>query len=101
MVLLIGARTSEDVAFRDELLGLAALMNGFTLVFAFSRGSPSRPGDYGHRIDEAVISEVSALLPGRPTRVFACGANALSMGGRRPGGGGRSPSLDPNRTYGG
>jgi ferredoxin-NADP reductase len=77
VVLLLSARTWEEVLFRDELLALDQLQNGFVLALTLTREAPRRERDYGRRIDAALIAEVLALSPGEPQHVFICGSNAF------------------------
>lgn len=78
MTLVYSARTWDDVIFRDELLGDAALRNGFDLVFAITRESAARRnGDYARRIDPPMMAEIVARMPEPPKHVFICGANAF------------------------
>lgn len=77
VTLLLSARTWNDVLYRDELLELAARDDGFTLLLTLTREPPRRPGDYGRRIDAAMMAEVTARLPAAPAIVFVCGANAF------------------------
>lgn len=75
MLLLLSARTWEDVIFRDELLALDAKKGSFKLVLAITRESPKREGDYGRRIDTPMIGETLKRLPSPPKRAFVCGSN--------------------------
>ena len=49
VVLLLSARTWDDIPFRTELLNLHSRQDGFTLVLTLTRESPHRAGDYGRR----------------------------------------------------
>ena len=76
MLLVYSARAWDDVIFRDELLGYAAMRNGFDLVFAITREAAHRDGDYSRRIDPPMMAEIlSRMAP--PKHVFICGANAF------------------------
>lgn len=77
IVLLFSARTWDEVIFREELFAYAAMNNGFQVVLAITREAARRDGDYSRRIDGPIISEVLAKLPGPPSQVFVCGANAF------------------------
>jgi ferredoxin-NADP reductase len=77
-VLLLSARTWEEVLFQEELLALHNLRNGFSLVLSLTREPPRRKLDYGRRIDPALIADVLGLLPGRPKHIFVCGSNAFA-----------------------
>jgi ferredoxin-NADP reductase len=74
-VLLLSARTWQDVLFRDELLDTEARLNGFSFVLALTREPPRRKGDYARRVDERIVSDAMQRLPGRPKIVFVCGNN--------------------------
>jgi ferredoxin-NADP reductase len=76
-VLLLSARTWDDVLYRDELLELHRLADGFVLVLALTRDLPKREGDYSRRVDAALVAEVLGRLPSPPKHVFICGSNAF------------------------
>ena len=75
IVMLVSARRWDDVLYRDELLELHGRRDGFSLVLTLTREAPRRAGDYGRRVDPAMMSEALALLPGSPKLVYVCGAN--------------------------
>lgn len=75
MLLLLSARSWEDVIFRDELLALDEKRGAFKLVLTITRETPKREGDYGRRIDTPMIGEVLKRLPSPLKRVFVCGSN--------------------------
>lgn len=77
VVLLLSARTWDDVLYRDEILAFDHASNGFTLVLALTREPSRRAGDYGRRIDAPMMAEVLQRLPGLPRHVFVCGANGF------------------------
>ncbi len=79
MALIFSARTWDDVIFLDELLALDARRDGFHCVLALTREVPRRPGDYGRRVDGAMVREVLGRLgyAGAPAQVFVCGSNAF------------------------
>jgi ferredoxin-NADP reductase len=77
MILLCSARSWDDICFRDELISLDAMQNGLRVVFATTRQTAQRPGDYSRRIDPTMIKEVIALMPSPPTRAYLCGSNAF------------------------
>jgi len=74
-LLLLSARSWDDLLYRDELLEFDRQGEGFALVLVLTREPPRRAGDYGRRIDAALISEVLARMPAPPKHVFVCGAN--------------------------
>jgi ferredoxin-NADP reductase len=75
VVLLLSARTWDDVLYRDELLELDGRRDGFMLVLTLTRESPRRAGDFGRRVDEVMMKDVLARLPSPPALVFVCGSN--------------------------
>ncbi len=75
--LLLSARTSADILYRDELKALAAREDGFGLTLAVTREPAGRPGDYGRRVDAAMMRDVLRSLPSPPARTFVCGANGF------------------------
>jgi ferredoxin-NADP reductase len=74
-VLLLSARAWDDVLYREELLELHRLADGFVLVLALTRDLSRREGDYSRRIDAALVAEVLGRLPSPPKHVFICGSN--------------------------
>ncbi|HTW83372.1 MAG TPA: ferredoxin reductase [Candidatus Sulfotelmatobacter sp.] len=75
VLLLLSARTWDDILYRDELLALDAREDGFTLVLTLTREPPRRPGDYGRRVDAAMMHDVLAKMPSLPAIAFVCGTN--------------------------
>ena len=75
VVLLLSARTWDDVLYRDELLEIDRSSSGFTLVLALTREPSRRDGDFGRRVDGVMIAEVLGRLPCPPKLVFVCGSN--------------------------
>jgi ferredoxin-NADP reductase len=73
--LLLSARTWDDVLYREELLALDRLDNGFTLVLTLTRDLPRRTNDYSRRVDTKLFAEVVGRLPCSPQHVFICGSN--------------------------
>ncbi len=59
VTLLYGVRTPADVAYREELAGLAASRPSFRLVVAVSRGA-APPGFRAGRLDAALVAETVA-----------------------------------------
>jgi ferredoxin-NADP reductase len=74
MMLLFSARTWEEVLFRDELLAMRG-ERGFELVIALTREAVEQRGDYGRRLDAAMLAEIMPRLPALPKHVFVCGSN--------------------------
>ncbi|HMN50612.1 MAG TPA: ferredoxin reductase [Xanthobacteraceae bacterium] len=77
MLLVLSARTWEDVIFRDELLALHDRKDGFQLALTLTRETPQRAGDYGRRIDAPMFAEVLQRLPQPLKRSYICGSNAF------------------------
>jgi ferredoxin-NADP reductase len=75
LLLLLSARSWEDVIFRDELLALDSKKDAFQLVLTITRETPRREGDYGRRIDAPMIGEILKRIPSPPKRAFVCGSN--------------------------
>ena len=74
-VLLLSARTWDDVPYRDELLQLERDSPGFTLILTLTRDNPRRHEDYQRRIDAAMVTEAAARMSTAPAYVFVCGSN--------------------------
>lgn len=74
-ILLLSARTWDDVLYRDELLELQRLANGVVLLLTLTRDFPRREGDYSRRIDAALVADVLGRLRSMPKHVFICGSN--------------------------
>lgn len=75
VLLLLSARSWEDVIFRDELLALDAKNGAFKLVLTITRETPKRECDYGRRVDTPMIAEVVRRMPSPLKRAFVCGSN--------------------------
>lgn len=75
MLLLLSARSWEDVIFRDELLALDEKKGAFKLVLTITREASKRAGDYGRRIDTPMIAEVLKRMQSPLKRAFVCGSN--------------------------
>lgn len=74
-ILVLSARTWDDVLFRDELLEMERRNDGFTLILTLTREAPRRAGDFGRRVDMMLMSDATRRLPVAPRFVFVCGAN--------------------------
>lgn len=77
MLLLLSARSWQDVIFRDELLALDRQQGAFMLVLTLTRDAPRRDGDYRRRIDAPMIGETLRRLPSPLRRAYVCGSNAF------------------------
>ena len=75
--LLLSARNAEDVLFSEELHSIALSDPAFALALAITREKPIRTSDYSRRIDGAMVQEIVARFPRKPTQVFVCGSNSF------------------------
>jgi ferredoxin-NADP reductase len=76
-LLVVAARTWNDVIFRDELLAMEERGDGFALAVALTREAPARMQDFARRVDPGIMADVLGRLPGRPRHVYVCGSNAF------------------------
>ena len=74
-LLLLSARTWDDVLYREELLDIDRSSSEFKLVLALTRELSRREGDFGRRVDQSMIADVLRQLPCPPKLVFVCGSN--------------------------
>lgn len=75
------ARHPEIHLVRQRNAGFPAARNtGLRVVFCITRGRVQRPGDFGRRIDAAILGEQLTALAGRPALTFVCGGNAFVKG---------------------
>ena len=81
MLLLLSARTWNDLLYRDEILALAAKRDGFDAIFTITRESTPRDGHYRRRLDSPMIAQLLALLPEPPRIVYICGSNRFAEAG--------------------
>jgi ferredoxin-NADP reductase len=101
MVLLLSARSWEDVIFRDELLALDAGSGAFSFVLAITRERPRREGDYGRRIDTPMIGEILKRFRAPIKRAFVCGSNPfVTVAGEALVGAGVEPGSIRTERYG-
>jgi ferredoxin-NADP reductase len=77
ILLLYGARTWEDVIFREELLARDAAESNFTLLLSLSRDTARRPQDAGRRIDPPLLTASLAKVGATPRLTFVCGSNSF------------------------
>jgi ferredoxin-NADP reductase len=75
LLLLLSARSWEDIIFRDELLAMDAKNSAFKLALTITREKPKREGDYGRRIDMPMIAELLKRVQSPLKRAFVCGSN--------------------------
>jgi ferredoxin-NADP reductase len=74
-LLLVSAKTREDVLFRDELQATMQDGDGFTLVITLTGGAPAGSGDFQRRVDGEMMENVLSRLRQKPRFVFICGNN--------------------------
>jgi ferredoxin-NADP reductase len=74
-ILLLSARTWNDIPFRDELLELDSARDGFELILTLTRDTRRRTIDYQRHIDSDMMRDVLARLPSPPALAYACGTN--------------------------
>jgi ferredoxin-NADP reductase len=77
VTLLYSSREWDEVIFRDELMALDDMRDGFDLTLTLTRDTPRRGKDFGRRIDGAMIAGLLSNLQGPPVLAFVCGANAF------------------------
>jgi ferredoxin-NADP reductase len=73
--LLLSARSSDDVLYRDELARLAA-GDGLAVHQTFTREPPAGWSGFARRVDADVLSHVGPAPSQRP-RIFICGPTAF------------------------
>jgi ferredoxin-NADP reductase len=70
--LLVSARTIDDLLYRDELERLASAMDGLSITYTLTRGTPPGWAGFGRRVDSAMLETVGPAAGATP-RVFVCG----------------------------
>jgi ferredoxin-NADP reductase len=73
--LLVSARSTEDVFYRDELERLAAGA-GLTVHHTFTREAPAGWSGFSRRVDADMLRAVGPAPTRRP-RIFVCGPTAF------------------------
>jgi Oxidoreductase NAD-binding domain len=73
--LLLSARSSDDVLYRDELARLAA-GDGLAVHQTFTREPPAGWSGFARRVDADMLSHVGPAPSQRP-RIFICGPTAF------------------------
>jgi len=102
VLLLLAARTTDEVIFRRELLELDQAHAGFLLLLALSRERAERQQDYSRRIDREMLAEVLERLPAPPKQAFVCGSNPfVEAAAQSLVGAGVAPSSVRTERYGG
>jgi ferredoxin-NADP reductase len=77
VLLLYSVRNASDILHADELFALERAGDGFSLVLTITREASTRPGDYGRRVDAAMLAEVLRRFERPPRDAFVCGTNAF------------------------
>lgn len=75
--LVYGARTWDQLIFREELLTRDAVEHDLTLLLCLSRDVARRPQDLGRRIDASLLKDVLMKFGTAPRLTFVCGSNAF------------------------
>jgi ferredoxin-NADP reductase len=75
MALLLGVRSWDDIAYRDQLLGEE--LGGPCVFFAQSRDAVRRPQDISGRINGAAMARAVGCLGYEPRHVFVCGSTSF------------------------
>ena len=70
--LLVSARTIDDLLYRDELERLASAMDGLSITYTLTRGTPAGWSGFGRRVDGEMLRAVGPAAAAAP-RVFVCG----------------------------
>ena len=76
-LLLYGARTWDDLVYRDELIGMTGAEARVKVVFATSRAPARRPGDVTGRIDRGVVRSALARWSLVPCHAYVCGSTGF------------------------
>jgi ferredoxin-NADP reductase len=77
VALVFSARIWDEVIFRDELIRLDDLRDGFDLVLTLTREQARRPLDHSRRVDARMMMQTIERLPKTPRLAFVCGSNAF------------------------
>ena len=75
LLLVVSARTWDELAFRDELVALQARAPLLRFVAVTTRDAAHRPGDLVQRLDSAALQRLLTEWGHAPAHVFVCGAN--------------------------
>ena len=75
LLLVVSARTWDELAFRDELVALQAHTPLLRFIAVTTRDTAHRPGDLVQRLDSAALQRLLADWGHAPAHVFVCGAN--------------------------
>lgn len=77
-LLVLSARSWDEVLYRDELMELERAGDGFRLLLTLTRDLPRREGDFSRRLDAALAADALARLGEAPRHVFVCGSNVFA-----------------------
>ena len=75
MRLILSASTWQNLIFRDELIAAQDSQKNFDLIIALTREPSRRVGDYGRRVDAAMMAQILMRDSARPKHTFICGSN--------------------------
>lgn len=76
-LLVTSARTWDELLYRDEMTAAAADQPGLTVVRVTTREPPRGPGDFGRRLDPALLARIVDDWGLTPRRVYVCGSNVF------------------------
>ena len=76
-LLVHGARTWDDLVYREELIEAAARDPRFTLVFATSRDAARPRVDHAGRIERAVLRDALDRWTFVPSHTYVCGSTGF------------------------
>jgi ferredoxin-NADP reductase len=75
LLLVVSARMSDELAFRDELIALQARESLLRFVAVTTREPALRPGDLARRLDSVALQTLLADWGHVPALAFVCGTN--------------------------
>lgn len=78
VALLLAARRIEEALYLEELRAIANSSSAFTFRTSVTRQASVGAGDYGRRIDAAMVSDMLQPLLSQPRNVFICGSNGFA-----------------------
>lgn len=76
-LVIYGARTRDDLVFRDELVAMAAADARLTVVFGTSREAARRDGDFAGRIGRGVVARSLARWGRAAKHAYVCGSTGF------------------------
>lgn len=78
VALLLAAKRIEEALYLEELRAIANSSPAFTFRTSVTRQASVGAGDYGRRIDAAMVSDMLQPLLSQPRNVFICGSNGFA-----------------------